>query len=166
MTWWAGIDPGSKGAVAFLDPDEGKIDVHDLPIEVVVGAKRLFRYVDAPALVTLLRSRSPALGYLERVHAMPHDGAVGAFTFGDNFGTIKGVFAGCGVALSKVSPDTWKKALRVPADKTQAVKRALEVFPSCEGLFTRPDRAEAALICLYGLLHQGIRPKRGFEPLA
>ncbi len=159
-----GTDPGAKGAIAFLYPDDGLLAIYDLPIAAVTGSTRVFHDVDSVALADLLRQHDPVHGYLEKVHAFPGEGAVGSFSFGDNFGSIKGVHAGVGIPLTRVAPETWKKNLRVPKDKKQAVARARELFPACSLLFTRPDRAEAALIGLYGALNLGHAPKRKFIP--
>ena len=159
-----GLDPGSKGAVAFLYPDDGILDVFDLPTFQVDGTKRTMTYADGVGLADLVEPRKPAHAYLEKVHAMAGEGPVGAFTFGDNFGTLKGVHNALRVPLTLVSPQVWKANLKVPKDKKQAVARARELFPACSSLFTRPDRAEAALIGFYGLLHLGHAPKRRFEP--
>lgn len=148
----AGIDPGSKGSVSFLWPSLCRIEVLDLPVDKVAGTSRTFTYVDADALTRMFEERNPLHTFLEKVHAMPSDGSVGAFTFGDNFGSIKGVLAALRCPRTQVPPETWKKALRVKADKKQAVLRAKELLPDCAAAFTRPDRAESALIALYGAL--------------
>ena len=151
----AGVDPGSNGAVAFLYPEEGWLCVYDMPVFKVDGTKRTFTYADGIGLADLIEAHNPVHTYLEKVHAMAGDGLVGAWSFADNFGTIKGVHAGLRVPLTQVPPQVWKKSLRVPADKKQSSSRARELFPACSSLLTRSDKAEAAMIGLYGLLHLG-----------
>lgn len=160
----AGADPGSHGAVAFIWPDLGKLMVTDLPTFKLSGSSRTFTYCDGVGLADLLEKHTPVHTYLERVHSMPTDGAVGAFTFGNNFGTIIGVHAGLRIPLSQVTPSVWKSNLKVPADKKESTARAKALFPACSKLFTRGDKAEAAMIALYGLLHLGHVLKKRLEP--
>src|ERR1700757_4843073 len=103
-----GIDPGAKGAVAFIWPDEGRMHVVNLPVYKVTGTARTFTYADGEGLADLVEQYHPTQLYLERVHSMPHDGPVGAFAFGDNFGTIKGVHNALRVSITPVEPGVWK----------------------------------------------------------
>jgi crossover junction endodeoxyribonuclease RuvC len=96
---------------------------------------------------------------------MPGEGHVGAFSFGDGFGVIKGVLAGLRIPSTSVEPQVWKKTLRVPADKKLSKARAIELFPDCSKKFTRPDLAEACMIALYGMMALGHPPIRKFSPL-
>ena len=148
----AGIDPGSKGAIAFLYPRQGKLAVYGLPVTKVVGSSRTFTYADGAGLAALCRLHAPVKAFLERVHSLPGDGAVGAFSFGDNFGTIKGVLGTLGIETYQIEPSVWKKTMKAPADKALSRKRANDLFPECVKLFTRADKAEAAMIALYGSL--------------
>lgn len=158
-----GIDPGAKGAVSFLWPHECWLQVYDLPVTKVVGTERTFTYVDAEALVDLIELHKPNKAFLERVHSLPHDGPVGAFSFGDNFGSIKGAHARR-VDIKTVEPSVWKSNLKVTSNKQEAKARAKELFPRCVHFFTRPDKAEAAMISLYGVLSLGIVPRKPFTP--
>jgi crossover junction endodeoxyribonuclease RuvC len=66
---------------------------------------------------------------------------------------IEGVAAGMRIPYSLVIPQTWKKALGVPADKNAARARACQLFPNMASKFARvkdDGRAEAALIALFG----------------
>lgn len=160
-----GIDPGSKGAIGFLWPDDGVAAVFDIPIAETTGTSRTFREVEPVVLAALFKRFDPIHVYLERIHSLPTDGVVGAFTFGDNFGSLKGVIGAIGIPLSRVAPEVWKKSLKVPKDKKQAVARARELFPACADAFTRPDRAEALLIGFYGMMHLGHPAKKRFTLL-
>jgi crossover junction endodeoxyribonuclease RuvC len=155
-----GIDPGTHGAVAFLSVTENghaTLATHDIPINHVVGSTRVFNLVDAERLTELLRGRAIDEVWLERVHSMPEEGAVGAFSFGENFGTIKGVCGALGLTVNLVEPSVWKAALNVPAEKALSKARAFELFPLCVKLFRRVDKAEASMIALYGALFSGWR---------
>ena len=157
MLCFEGIDPGAHGAVSFIWPETAQIAIYDLPIltRFVSGNDR--RYVDGVALAELVRKHAPTYLYLEDVHAMPRDGIVGAFSFGENKGTIKGVHQALGIPFEQVPPQSWQAAMHCPADPKKAKARAAVLFPSCIKYFTRADQAESAMIALYGVLHQGHR---------
>jgi hypothetical protein len=157
MTCIEGIDPGAHGAVSFIWPEIAKMKVYDLPTykQFISGNDRLF--ADGVKLAALVRKHSPTYLYLENVHVMPNDGKVGAFSFGENKGTIKGVHQALDVPFEQVAPQSWQAAMHCPADPKKAVERAKMLFPNCIKLFTRSDKAESAMIALYGVLHQGHR---------
>ena len=150
-----GCDPGAKGAVAFVDPKRGWLYLHDLPVTKRTGSSRVITEADGIRLASLVKFHNPLHLYLEKVSSSPQMGVAGAFSFGDNYGTIKGVHSALDVPMSFVAPQTWKANLKVPADKKEALARARQLMPGCSELFTRADKAEAALIALYGCFHSG-----------
>lgn len=162
MSIYCGIDPGLTGAIAFLDTEKMILTVHDMPTVVIEnssGAKR--QYLLPDKLADLIDAGNPDLSLIENVHSTPNDGHVGAFTFGKATGIVHGVFAGLGLALEQVSPGKWKKDLRVPADKEEAMNIASRLFPFCRSLWARKKdhgRAEAALIALYLAIREGFQP--------
>lgn len=162
---YAGIDPGKNGAVAIMWPSLGKLLLRSIPIKKVQGTSRVFSFCDTDALTELFEEYQPERATLERVHSFPTDGAVGAFSFGDNFGSIKGVLSGLHIPRTLVEPNVWKAAMGVTSDKQECKKRAKLIFPECAKLITRPDIGEAALICLYGILQMGIQPRRDVTPM-
>ena len=159
----AGCDPGAKGALALIYPDDGWLRVIDMPTYEVTRTKTK-TIIDEGTIARFLKSGEPLHLYLEEVASSPQMGVASAFTFGVNYGTIKGITTTLGISRSEVRPQVWKKDLRVPRDKKEATGRARELFPGASSLFTRPDRAEASLICLYGVLHLGHAIKKRLEP--
>lgn len=157
------IDPGLDGAVTKLRHRGGLIidlRIFDMPtVERPVGkgkARTVRRELDYAGLRELLLP-DPAEAVdavLEEVSAMPTDGAVAAFKFGTCFGGIRGVLAGLHIPVTLVRPNEWKRALRVPADKTAARARASELLPAYASnwpLKKHDGRAESALLGLWGL---------------
>ena len=149
-----GCDPGAKGAIAVVE-DGRLLGVIDMPAdEVKVGGKLRSR-VNAALLterLTLL-SGGRAHVYIENVNARPMEGAAGAFAFGKACGVLEGVCAALGLPYTLITPAEWKRAMRCPADKGAARKRACELFPASAAMFARvrdSDRAEACMIALYG----------------
>jgi crossover junction endodeoxyribonuclease RuvC len=154
-----GIDPGAKGALAFLDDDGTLLDAQDMPL---AGGE-----VSEALIANALRMRSAtfaiAHAYVERVHSMPKQGVTSTFTFGTGYGLVRGVLAGLGIGVTLVPPQEWKRAMRLPkgADKEVSRLRALQIWPARADLFAlkkHEARGEAALIALYGSgLAQGER---------
>ena len=143
-----GIDPGMAGAIAWLDDFGRLIEVRDLP--VIKGAGLM---PNALALWLVEDGRRPHHAWIERVAARPGAGVSGMFNFGRGYGQIEGVCAALGIAVDLVSPAVWKRALRVPADKSASRARAAQLWPGLAGTFVRvrdDGRAEAAMIGLYG----------------
>lgn len=146
-----GIDPGASGAIAWLSDHGHLIEARDLPVTKVNGRTQLMPAVLAGWLLQL--DRRPIHAFLERVATRPGEGAVGAFSFGRGYGQIEGVLAAIGVPVTLVTPQSWKRALQVPADKSAARLRASQLWPGLAGTFARVKdhgRAEAALIGLHG----------------
>jgi crossover junction endodeoxyribonuclease RuvC len=86
---------------------------------------------------------------VEQVHAMPRQGVSSTFSFGKACGMIEGVVAARGLPIAWVTPQRWKKAMGVTADKNSSRQLAINLWPNEAELFKRvkdADRAEAALI--------------------
>jgi crossover junction endodeoxyribonuclease RuvC len=83
---------------------------------------------------------------------MPKQGVASSFDFGKSYGIVLGVLAGARVHVEHVSPQRWKRAMRLPADKEACRLRAIDRWPGQSHLFKlkkHADRAEAALIALW-----------------
>jgi crossover junction endodeoxyribonuclease RuvC len=139
-----GIDPGSiSGAYAVLETTTGAAIVGDLPVAD--------KNINSSELSRLLRKYNPHTVILERVGAMPHQGVSSVFSFGRGVGRVEGVIGSCGLCLEYVTPVVWKKHFRLPGgskNKELSRVRAIELYPSLEGLSRKKDsgRAEALLI--------------------
>lgn len=143
------IDPGLSGALAFLKP-AGGLTVIDIP---TLQLKK--RVIDEYALARIVDEWAIEVRevWLEQVGVRPGEGAVGAFTFGRGYGLIRGICAANFLTIHDVTPQVWKRALGVPAEKDGARAVASRYFPRYAGEWARvkdDGRAEAALIALYG----------------
>lgn len=152
MSVTIGIDPGAtSGAIAcFVDGE--LLDAIDMPcadgiVSGVLLANELRQFAvagfdDRPTIV------------IERVHAMPGNGAASMFKFGRSLGVIEGVVAALGWPVVWQTPQAWKKhhgLLR--QDKDAARMLALETWPEHADTFRRKKdcgRADAALIAVAG----------------
>lgn len=149
-----GIDPGLDGALALLNHEGKVIEIVDMPTVQVVINKKQRRQVPPALLVSTIERLAPSVCFLEHVGVRPKEGAVGAHAFGRSFGCLEGVLAALQVPTTLVYPAVWKRALNIPADKGGARMKAMSLFPEVAEMFKRvkdADRAEAALLALYGL---------------
>lgn len=150
-----GIDPGISGALALYLPATDEMFVGDVPVLEIKKGKQTKRRVDLHRLVAMMRdcaAYKPTV-WIEDVATRPGEGAVGAFSFGRTVGQLEMAAVAMELPLERVTPQAWKKALNVLADKDAARARASMLMPKhahCWPLKKHVDRAEAALIALYG----------------
>jgi crossover junction endodeoxyribonuclease RuvC len=146
-----GIDPGLTGAfVALVD---GVPRVWDMPT-IKVGKRN---HVDPAGVRDILSGFEGAstLAILESVHAMPKQGVVSVFTFGEGFGVLKGALAALEIPYDLVTPQRWKRVMLDGTGKDKGASRlaARRLWPAQSGLFNRvrdDGRADAALMAEYG----------------
>lgn len=162
-----GIDPGLKGAVAVIDFDGNLVSLFDLPTKKQTlknGKKKTL--ICAQTLHQTLSSFSCQKDnwhvYVEQVSSRTGEGVVGAFSFGQGFGTLLGVIGSFGIEPATVPPVTWKTSLGLKGmDKEETTAHAQEIYPSGDlyskrknkkGGFNALDgRGDALLLCTYAL---------------
>lgn len=148
------LDPGKQGAVALVDSKGVLVDVADLeplyagPVlsPAMLRATILDLCCDLPDSVTAC--------VVEAVHAMPKQGVVSSFNFGQSLGVCRAVPMCLGIHVVDVAPNVWKKALKLGSDKDVARARAAERWPDRAHKFSRKKddgRAEAALMAVWWL---------------
>ncbi len=153
MIYIVGIDPGLGGAIAFFDTMLEKVETYPMPtLKAGTGSKRV---IDELELARLIGRHTKAIKkvFIERVHAMPKQGVTSVYTFGVGYGIVKGIIAANFLPVEYITPQKWKKELRVPALKDGARARASEIFPYASqqwNLSKWDGRAEAAMIAYYG----------------
>ena len=151
----AGIDPGQTGAIAFIYPN-GKVEIHDTPIEKVKKGKRIKTEYLPGNMSDLLKGLEINHVYIESVHAMPGQGVTSMFNFGKGFGIWIGILAALKIPYTLIPPQAWKKHLmQGMKDKDAARIRAQQLYPSVTKELSRKKdvgRADALLIAEYGRL--------------
>ena len=141
-----GIDPGNNGGIALLHGDR-LIYADHLPIVGKTLSGHLLNNWFGD-----IEPDTPDMVVVEQVHAMPRQGVSSTFNFGKAVGIIEGVIAARGLPVTYVTPQRWKKAMGVTADKNSSRQSAINLWPTEADLFRRvkdADRAEAALIAEY-----------------
>lgn len=150
-----GIDPGLGGALARYWPGSQALQLADMPTLDIGKGKSVKRAIDEYALARLIDdwAATASCVWLEQVGVRPGEGGVGAFTFGKGYGLLRGICAANFLTIHDVTPQAWKKTLRVAGDKDLARQRASALFPRHAQhwpLKKHDGRAEAAMIALYG----------------
>lgn len=144
-----GIDPGATGCAAL---------VHD-------GGHDLFDWPGDPALVVprladWLARFDVRLAALEKVGAMPGQGVVSMFSFGQNVGVWHGILAALSIPYVCPRPQDWQRGLvdRKAAKDTKAASLATarRLFPDAD-LGRKKDHGRAdALLLAWWARRQGI----------
>lgn len=144
-----GIDPGITGALAVLN-GEG-VALFDLP--VTKGEINGFALCEELRLAEEVDHIDAV--FMEETHAMPSTGSQGNFSQGFTKGAIVTAVRVARLPLHRVNPATWKTKMGLRGKKKDASRHlAAELWPNQEfHLVKHHNRAEAALIARYGLLH-------------
>ena len=144
-TLFIGIDPGKKGGIAYIDTQD--------------NASITIPYSDT-ALIDLCRAASndwnnEIVCCLEKVGAMPGQGVVSMFNFGQSVGYIKGVLESFRIPYQEITPQKWKREFGLTSDKAASAEVCRKLFPDIDLLATPRSKkphdgmAEALLMAEY-----------------
>lgn len=144
-----GIDPGATGCAALIH-DHGH-DLFDWPGDPALVV---------PRLADWLARFDVRLAALEKVGAMPGQGVVSMFTFGQNVGTWHGILAALSIPYVSPRPQDWQRGLvdRKAGKDTKAASLATarRLFPDAD-LGRKKDHGRAdALLLAWWARRQGI----------
>lgn len=115
-----GIDPGVSGGIAAVTTSGAPV----LAVPMPRTEADVLRVFDD------LATWEPR-AILERVHVMPKQGIVSAFTFGKGFGGILMALTATRIPFDLVTPQTWQTAMQCLSrgDKNVTKRRAQQLFP-------------------------------------
>ena len=144
-----GIDPGATGCAALIH--DGGHDLFDWPGDPALVV---------PRLADWLARFEIKLAALEKVGAMPGQGVVSMFTFGQNVGTWQGILAAMAIPYVCPRPQEWQKGIvdrKAGKDtKTASLATARRLFPDAD-LGRKKDHGRAdALLLAWWARRQGI----------
>lgn len=102
MKLYVGIDPGSNGAIVFVDEDG---DYYDGCVVPKIGNE-----YDVRAMYEILQKYKNDIAhiFIEDVHAFQKAGATGSFSFGRSKGLWEGLICGCELSYSMIQPKAWQ----------------------------------------------------------
>ena len=149
-----GVDPGIDGAIAVLEDDGTYVEVFDLATVMIISGKKKKRILDEEQIIKDLRlyASEETTVILERVSAMPNNGAVSMFNFGSTYGFLRGVLRGILSPPNLVTPTSWKRhheLIKQPKDSARVLAKEMYPLASLERK-KDCDRADALLIADYG----------------
>lgn len=138
-----GIDPGLTGAWGMIDL-HGKYwscgDMHHDENGILDTEKIWSEMAQA-------RDGQDVVVVLEKVHSMPKQGVSSTFKFGMAFGGATALAKRFNSTLVMVTPQVWKKSLKLSQCKLESLLMARELFPNAPlHLKKHNGRAEALLI--------------------
>lgn len=113
-THFLGIDPGAKGGFALIKLDVEQDDIGEglvqhTPVCTIIRTHRTDKHdwVDISHIVDSCPDDTQV--FLEAVHSMPKQGVKSMFSFGENFGTWKGILHALGFRYELIRPQKWQK---------------------------------------------------------
>jgi len=140
----AGVDPGFKGAIAFIE--ERNIKVFDLPI--INGQKKSLNLI---ALKNLIIEENPEYLFVEQPQGRPGQGLSSTSRFFYWAGAIVGLCIGLDRRVVLITPQSWKKEFGlIGKEKRESIYKASLLFPEVEFKRTDDGKADALLIAFYG----------------
>ena len=173
-----GIDPGLNGALCLYG--EGVFQVHDMPVFAMQVGKTKRNRVDLLALADLIDSFGVVgvdVAVMEAVGGRPKQSASSGFVFGYTVGLVAMALVNARIPIETVTPQVWKKIMKMPGKVTKAGKpdkelvqqlkvRGDELFPQHRHEFLgargglKIDRIEAAALAMFGHRHvlNSVRP--------
>lgn len=138
-----GIDPGMKGALAYIDT-EGRYSVFDMPIK---PGHHKSDMVDTEMVKDIIESSWGKIDFviIERPIWLKVNGSTQATNTWFNYGRLTAAFPDWG----EVVPSAWKKEMGLSKNKRDSREMAMSLFPNVAHQLTRArddGRAEALLI--------------------
>ena len=129
---YLGIDPGQIGFITAIFPDGHKefysIDEHD---DLDLG--RIFRDI---------KKRSwEVVACMEQIHAIYGASAGSTFSFGEIFGTLKGLLIANEIPYHLVAPKDWQKEIWVHQDEITTTKYRTQTDKETGGKYKKEYKA-------------------------
>lgn len=124
-TIFIGIDPGKSGGIACIDTESS------ICYTVPYNDKALIDMCSCES-----RNSYKVMCCLEKVGAMPGQGVVSMFNFGQSVGYIKGVLESFRIPYQEITPQKWKREFGLTSDKAKSAEICRKLFPDISLLAT------------------------------
>lgn len=111
---YIGIDPGSKGFISVIYPDNSK-DFVSIADNNELSLSRALRRIKE-------RSNNNVVACMEEIHAIFGSSAKATFSFGQIFGVLKGILVALEIPYHLVPPKTWQKEIWINSDMVVSYK--------------------------------------------
>ena len=142
---YLGIDPGLSGAWGLIDHNGKYQSCGDM---LNNGNHILSRAVWAEMSQAIDRQDLEIV--IEAVHAMPKQGVSSTFKFGMAYGAAISIAERFNCPWHLVTPQKWKKLLKLDSDKNNSLALARELWPNAPlHLKKHNGRAESLLLAEY-----------------
>ena len=149
---YIGIDPGKNGGYAFIDSNNGKVNVSPWDEHKFTNDMKFISSAYYP--------QGEIRCCLEKVGAMPGQGVTSMFSFGTGYGFIQGVLTAFEIPFQLIPPQTWKKEFSLlHQDKSKSIETAQRLFPNVNFLPTERSRKPSDGMCESALLMEYARRK-------
>ena len=151
-----GIDPGANGAISFTTTND-KIRKRN-----GVSPWKCHKLLAGRTLICTMAKQAyhkEIVAYIEKVHAMPHDGRSSLFKFGVNYGVWLGILDAKGIKTIEVSPQKWmrwwetKLGIKLPKEKKDRKNKLKEIAFDYIDIDQKTTlwNADSILITMYGV---------------
>lgn len=142
--YYLGIDVGKSGAFAVLKD-------HEIQTYSKFNEREFLN-----TCFWLSKQQEKTICAIEKVTARPGQGVTSMFTFGMNFGWLKGVLDANEISYQEIRPQTWKKEFGLNSNKEDSIAVARQLFPDANLIpehCRKEDHniAEALLLSLYAM---------------
>jgi Holliday junction resolvasome RuvABC endonuclease subunit len=146
-----GLDPGFSGAWGMIDHNNeytGCGDMHHTDRHLLTNNiwDEMLAVLDGDDCAAVV----------EAVHSMPNQGVASSFKFGTAYGGAIALAERLKCPWELVTPQVWKKALKLDSDKNKSMVLARELWPTAP-LKRQKDngRAEALLLAYWLRMQDG-----------
>lgn len=164
MAIYLGIDPGSKGAICFLDPVSKLIRFLPTPC-VKYQARTIMQTIQDLDITYNIQHAA-----IEDVHSIHGTSAKSNFQFGYQVGVVNTLLECTGIGYERIPPKVWQKGVGLkqtkPARKPPQLKKdiaeiAMRLYPNAKLFGPRggllDGRADALMLAHYLYIKYGER---------
>lgn len=159
---YVGIDPGTKGAISFIDDERKVLRSRELTYSSGLDTNLFFWdfkelaeiNMNKPLEKTIVGDLIPFVVMIEEPIAMPEQNVKGLRSSYTNYGRMLAVFELFSIPYQEIRPNIWKKEFSlIKKDKKVSVEVAKKLFPSIN-FYTERNRmmdgkAESLLLAEY-----------------
>jgi crossover junction endodeoxyribonuclease RuvC len=151
-----GIDPGVAPAMALYGgPDFTPVIFPPMGVSraSTKGSKKVIRIdPDEAAIINVFNAHWPDMVAVELVGTMPGQGISSAGHFLHAAGLVTGIALGRGCRVTKVRPQEWQRAFKMPVGDDLSRQHCCRLFPEMAPKFALKkthNEADALLIAVY-----------------